>query len=46
MRRSSFYSEDVIFPPTIVGQSVYQTVVIKNAGNEPTVFSVKEDTDK
>lgn len=41
--RTLFHSEDVVFPPTIVGQSVYQTVVIKIAGKEPTVFNVIED---
>lgn len=44
--RSSFYSEDVMFPPTIVGEPVYQTVVIRNAGKEPTIFGVKEDSSK
>lgn len=46
LARSSFDSEDVIFPPAVVGQSVYQSVVIRNNGAEPTVFNFEEDSDK
>ena len=44
LSRASFYSEDAVFPPTIVGQSVYQTVLIrKSTGKEPTTFKVIKD---
>ncbi len=44
--RSSFDSEDVIFPATIIGQAVYHTVAIRNTGNEPTLYSIQEDNEK
>lgn len=41
--RTSFYLEEAVFPPTIVKQPVYQTVLIKSTGKDPTIFNVIKD---
>ena len=44
--RVSFEAKTIIFPSTIPGQPVYQTIIIRNPGNEQIHYSIPENEDK
>ncbi len=44
--RLSFEATNIVFPPALPGQPVYQTIVVRNPGNEQAHYCIPENEEK